>query len=508
MTSETSTVARSAAERLVFGGLLVVLLWLPLPWGSHRVWATDLFVTCAALLLLTQLTLLASGAAGLPARFGRLLIAPALWWLVWLCWIGWQVVPLDLTILSTLSPAAAKLVTESAGVLGVDPVPRISIAPAATMDAWMLSAGYAALYLLTMLSCAGDERRIARVLGVIVVSSTVQAVYAGLMLLSGLEWGFFAEKDAYRGVATGTFVNRNHLAGYLALGAAAALGLILSEIGSGNRAGGARNRILGLISLLFSAKMRARLALIMMVIALILTRSRMGNTAFFASMCVCAVGFMLLRHRRYVLRTLLLFASIVLIDLLIVSNWYGLERVVDSIEQTDLATENRATLLGEAQHTMETYAKVGSGLGTFAMAHAPFRRSSSWTYFDHAHNDYVQFLIETGAIGLGLLGVFVLGHVLHAIRVLLARRRRSAAAATFAALMAMLAQAIHATADFNLQIPANAASLLVLMAMAASWSGTSRRRRRSGNRVDDEPWQIAYTEAASPSTGTGVGGPQ
>jgi O-antigen ligase len=109
------------------------------------------------------------------------------------------------------------------------------------------------------------------------------------------------------------------------------------------------------------------------------------------------------------------------------------------------------------------------------MAHAPFRQSSSWTYFDHAHNDYVQFMIETGVIGLGLLGVFVLGHVLHAIRVMIGRRRRSAAAATFAALMAILAQAIHATADFNLQIPANAASLLVLMALAATWSGSSSR---------------------------------
>ncbi len=487
MMSEASTIGRSAAERFVYGGLLVLLLWLPLPWGSHRLWASDLFVLCASFLLLAQLILLASGRAGLPARFGRLLIAPALWWLVWLGWIGWQILPLGLTTLSALSPAAAQLATESASVLGVDPIARISIAPAATMDAWLLSAGYAALYLLTMLSCAGDERRIAHVLGVIVISSSIQAVYAGLMLLSGLEWGFFAKKEAYLGVATGTFVNRNHLAGYLALGAAAALGLILSEIGSGNRAGGARNQILGLIALLFSAKMRSRLALIMMVIALILTRSRMGNTAFFASMCICAVGFMLLRHRRYVLRTLMLFASIVLIDLLIVSNWYGLERVVDRIEQTDLATENRATLLGEAQRTVETYARAGSGLGTFAMAHAPFRKPSSWTYFDHAHNDYVQFVIETGVIGLGLLGVFVLGHVLHAIRVLLARRRRSAAAATFAALMAIMAQAIHATADFNLQIPANAASLLVLMALAATWSGASRRRRRSGSRLDDEP---------------------
>ncbi len=463
-------------ERAVHGGLLVLLLWLPLPWGSHRPWAADLLTLGASALLLAQLGLIASGRAGLPKNFGRLLAAPLLWWVVWLGWIGLQLAPLDGELLARWSPSAATLAADAAGILGVPAQNRISISAAAATDGLLLSTGYASLYLLVLLSCAGRERRSTSVLAAIVLASTIQAVYGGLMLLSGLEWGFLGEKTSYRGVATGTFVNRNHLANYMALGAAAALGMILSELGNGPRSGGARGRLLGMIRLVFSAKMRARLALVILVIALILTRSRMGNTAFFISLCICGMGFILLRQRRYIVPALLLFSSIVVIDILIVSNWYGLERVVDRIEQTDLVSENRTNLLTEARATIDAYAVTGSGLGTFALAHDPFRARNSGAYFDHAHNDYVQFLIETGVIGFAILAVFVAGHALHAVRILISRRSRHAAAAAFAALMAMLAEAIHATADFNLQIPANAATLLVLMSLSAGASETSRGR--------------------------------
>lgn len=459
----------------MFGALLALLLALPLPWGSHVPWATDLFVAVAALLLSVQLGLFAFGRSVLPAH---LPIAPFLWWALWLAWIAAQLVPMDSALLSRLSPAASALVEETTPLLDHAPAPRITIAATLTVDAWLLTAGYAALYVLVVLTCSGDERRMSLVLGVVAASGVLQAVYAGVMVLSGLEWGFFAEKRFYRGVATGTFVNRNHLAGYLSMTAAAALGLILADLGSDRRRRNWRQRLLDMVSLIFSTKMRARLALVLMVIALVLTRSRMGNIAFFTSLCICGMGFIFLRHRQQALPAFALFASIVAVDILIVSNWYGIDRVVERIEQTDFADEGRATFLGEAPAVIESYALVGSGLGTFALAYAPFRSEQMREHFDHAHNDYIEFVIETGGIGAALLAAFVLAHALHAARVLVARRRRLAAAVSFAALMALVAQAIHATAEFNLQIPANAATLLTLLALAACWSARSRSRRR------------------------------
>lgn len=53
------------------------------------------------------------------------------------------------------------------------------------------------------------------------------------MTLSGLEYGFLAEKTEFRGVATGTFNARNMLAGHLELCLACGLGLLVSTLGRG-----------------------------------------------------------------------------------------------------------------------------------------------------------------------------------------------------------------------------------------------------------------------------------
>ena len=67
-------------------------------------------------------------------------------------------------------------------------------------------------------------------LQVLVFSGTFQAAYGAFMVLSGLELGFFVEKYVGQGVATGTFVNRNHFAGYLVMCLSAGIGLLLSQL--------------------------------------------------------------------------------------------------------------------------------------------------------------------------------------------------------------------------------------------------------------------------------------
>ena len=38
-------------DRLIFVGVIALLLWLPLPWGSHRPWAEGLFTAGVGMLL-------------------------------------------------------------------------------------------------------------------------------------------------------------------------------------------------------------------------------------------------------------------------------------------------------------------------------------------------------------------------------------------------------------------------------------------------------------------------
>jgi putative inorganic carbon (hco3(-)) transporter len=435
---------------LPFLALLAIVLWLPVPHGSNVPWAVALLgiLTYGALLLWALL--LAVGLLRVPA---------ALWanrwvlliWLAWLGWVGTQLTPI------------------SAGT-------SLSIAPETTYVHWLESLTYFGLYLLVLLTA--QTRRRLRVLGMtLVIAGLGQALYGSLMTLSGLEYGFLEKKTAYLGNATGTFVNRNHLAGYLEICAAMGVGLVVADLRSGS-ARSWRLWLRDLTELAFSRKFLVRAFLVIMVIALVLTRSRMGNVAFFVSLMLCGSLYVLLRERRHFLKALAVFASFLVIDLVVVNQWFGLEKVVERIEQTDAAYEGRAHILPELLQGIEQYWQTGAGLGTFALAILPYRSVLPKEHWDHAHNDYAQFLIEVGLPGALLLAALVLVTALHALRVISTRRNRLRTGIAMAGLMAMTALAIHSAVDFNLQIPANAASLVIVMAMVNACSHRSARRQR------------------------------
>lgn len=485
----------SNGDTALYLGLLVLLVWLPLPWGSNVVWAKHLFVVASATLL--GLWLLGCGLGVIRAPRRLSLLAPLLWWMLWLLWLTVSVVEWDARWIARWAPESFRLQTLAAEQ-GVVLRSVISIMPTATVDALLLSGGYGCLYFLTALTCHAQPERARKLLAVIVVSGLAQALYGSLMVLSGLEWGFLEAKRHYLGVTTGTFVNRNHLAGYMELCGAAALGLILSDLSTSSGPRSWRQWALDTIALIFSRKVRIRLALVIMAIALVMSRSRMGNTAFLAALVICGFGYILLRHRERVVGAFLLFASVVIIDLLIVTRWYGLDQLVERIEDTRLEEDGRARVLTALPAVVETYWRSGSGLGSFAEAYSPFHTGEFNERFVHAHNDYLQFLIETGAPGFALLAIFVLAHALHAVRVLVNRRSRLPAAVAFACLMAITALGLHSLTDFNLQIPANAATLIVLMALSATIAPRSSQRKRDAGKPAGEDLHLKVTDAGEP----------
>jgi putative inorganic carbon (hco3(-)) transporter len=437
-------------HRLPFACLLLVIMGLPLPYGGNTPWALALLglITFSALALWALLLLV--GQLRLPRAFvdNRWMFAL---WLLWLVWV------------------AAQLWPGKAGIA--------SIAPDVTYVHLLESLSYFGLYVLVVATITG--RRRLRILAMtVVVAGMLQALYGSLMVLSGIEYGFLAKKTAYLGNATGTFINRNHLAGYLEICAAMAVGMVVADL----RTGGARNWrawLRDLVELAFSRKVLVRTFLIVMVTGLVLTRSRMGNIAFFSSLLVCGSLYVLLRERRSFLKALALFASFLLVDLMIVNQWFGLEKVVERIEHTELAREGRAYILPELMRGIEAYWTVGSGLGTFALAILPYRATMPKQHWDHAHNDYAQFLIEVGLPGCLLLACLALATAVHALRVIMTRRNRLRTGVALAGLMALSALAIHSATDFNLQIPANAATLVVVMAMVNACSHRARRDRRT-----------------------------
>jgi O-antigen ligase len=287
------------------------------------------------------------------------------------------------------------------------------------------------------------------------------------MMLSGVDWGFFAPKDFGRGLATGTYINRNHYANLLLLALSAGIGLLLARMDL-RGAGTARQRMRGFLRAALGSKAWLRIFIVVTVIALVLTRSRMGNAAFFAA--ITAVGLLALWRLRKPSRPLLvLVVSVLIIDIVVVGTWFGVEQVIDRIQKTVqiqddewvVRDKNRIDVSRESLDIISRRPVMGWGGGTFYTVY-PAWRGDDQKFMDHAHNDYLEFAVEYGLVGLGLLGCFLLLCVLRAARGLEDRSRPKAFGVSFASLMAITGMMIHATVDFSLHIPANAAWFMVL----------------------------------------------
>jgi putative inorganic carbon (hco3(-)) transporter len=374
-----------------------------------------------------------------------------------LLWIVVQALPLPIGVLGLLSPRALEIHSTTHSY------PSLSLDVYATRQAALQTLAYLLFFCLTLL-LVNNERRIKQLALAIILGGVFQAACGSLMTLSGLEYGFFIDKQDTAGAATGAFINRNHLAGYLEMCLATGVGLMLAEL-SGARAAGWRGSARRLLRTLLGDRARVRLALVVMVTGLVLTRSRMGNVAFAASLSSVG-GFYLLAVRKLSGRTIAFFASLLVIDLLVVGNFFGIEKVAERLQQTSIDGDDCVNTDRDALAMLRDFPLTGIGAESFYAVYPMYTSAVVVTGFTrHAHDNYLQFACEFGLIFAAVLGGAVLASLWTAIRAQLKRRDRLLQGMGFAATMAIVALLIHSAVDFNLQIPAKAAMFVVMLAL-------------------------------------------
>jgi putative inorganic carbon (HCO3(-)) transporter len=475
-----SAIGRDSSHWL-FLGLLALLVLAPLPKGSVATWAWTILVSALCLLGVSWTVQWLRRRCDITPAFRHArwaLIALGLWCL----WIALQLVELPATWVQLISPNAYEIHALAATALNL-PQPAnltLSLDPHATLDFLMKSVAWSTAFALTLLLVDRRER-VELLLKTLVICGTLQALYGSVMMLSGLEYGFLLKKIHNLGVATGSYVNRNHLAGYLNICLAAGIGLMIARLG-GEATHTWRQRVRSLARLLLGEKARLRIYLIVMVIGLVLTRSRMGNTAFFAgTLVVGALGLLLMRNAPR--STMLFLASLVVLDLVIVGTWFGVDQVAQRIKATEVTTnvenvmptEDRDEVDRAALPYLKDFWLTGSGGGSFYVMFPRYHNEKLTGFYDFAHNDYVQIAAETGAVGLLLCGIVVLGALWQSLLAMRRRRDPLMRGTAFGVAMGVCWLLIHSTVDFNLQMPATSLTMTVMLALA--WIASSLRHK-------------------------------
>jgi O-antigen ligase len=448
-------------DRAAFWLLAALIVWAPIPLGSNRPWAwaiLEIGIFGAGLLWLAGYARRETVLGAVPrAAWPALLLL-----LLWLAYLVVQWLPMPAALVRLLSPQAAAL-HAGADYLRPDRLVTLSLDPHASVVFCLKSCAYALAFALTLLLVNG-RRRLVWLCGAIVASGMLQALYGSYMHLARIDLEVLGMPISHAAQASGSYVNRNHLAGLLEMSLAVGIGLMIAQLEDHPRRSW-RAFLRDTAMLLLSGKAMLRLILVIMVVALVMTRSRMGNTAFFASLLVAgALGLALSRHAPR--GTVILIASLIIVDVAVIGTWFGVERTVQRIAETSMqSVEARGDASSYAVKIFDDYPVFGTGGGTFYTAFTRYRGYDIYPYFDHVHNDYLQFLTETGAVGIALMGLFVLGALACAVLAQARRHDPLARGVAFGVAMGVIALGIHSAVDFNLQIPANAFVFAILLAL-------------------------------------------
>jgi O-antigen ligase len=250
------------------------------------------------------------------------------------------------------------------------------------------------------------------------------------------------------GLPFGPYVNRNHFAGFAEL--VLPLALIPLVLGRVRRE---RWPVVGLFAVL-------------PIGALFLSASRGGIVSFGTELGVLALVMIL---RRTMAKQWFAGVAVLLVAMLLVS-WLGVGQILQrlsSVQLLEVTAGKRSSMRWDTWQIFLHHPVTGTGLGTLQIVYPRYESLYDGKIVNHAHNDYLEALAETGILG-GLCCAWFLGVLFSESLKRLGQLNNSfAGALQLSGLVACSGFLVHSLVDFNLHIPSNAL-LFFLMAHLAS----------------------------------------
>ncbi len=259
---------------------------------------------------------------------------------------------------------------------------------------------------------------------------------------------YWFRKMHYGGIPFGPYANRNHFAGFAEL--------VLP---------------LALVPLVLGRVRRERWPVVSLFVvvgigALFLSASRGGIVSFGVELAVLALAMIL----RRTIGKQLLAGAVVLVLAVVMVSWLGVGQVLQrfsSFQTLEATAGKRASMRRDTWQVFLNHSLTGTGLGTLQIVYPPYESLYDGKIVNHAHNDYLEALAETGVLG-GLCCAWFLA-VLFGESLRRVRQLSDSFAGTLqlSGLVACTGFLVHSLVDFNLHIPSNAL-LFFLMAHLAT----------------------------------------
>ena len=335
----------------------------------------------------------------------------------------------------------------------------ISIYPYSTKTEFFKVLAYIGMFFLITNT---PGMRINRIVVVIISVGFCISLLGILQKLTGTK-DIYWVRDASYATHFGPYVNRNHFAGYIGMVIPVALGLLVSRFASVAFFKNAdRRSIAAKFQSHFFANLLLTFVIVIMISALFLSLSRGGIMSFaVAVVAFCTlVGFT--RLRGVMGRGWRIMASVIVITFVFLM-WLGLDPILNRM--SDLSSPTRYEVYENTINMAKDFPVFGTGLGTFQYIYPGYKTLQSQAYYDHAHNDYLELISDSGLVGF----VIVLsGFIMFFWKTLVRwweRRHYYAKGVALGGVCSVIAILAHSFTDFNLHIPANALFLSIILGL-------------------------------------------
>ena len=368
-----------------------------------------------------------------------------------------QLIPLPASIWTHLPGRTPITQVLDVARLGRPSLP-FSLAPQETWRSLLALAPPAAMLIGGLFLTAGQRRALAVCWLVLAV---VSLGFGMLQLIEGPNSRFYFYDITNPGSLVGLFSNRNNEAAFFY--SLMPLAAVFAAQFNGDFDD--RRTIPALLAVLY---------VFVAIVGVVATRSRAGlaitAVALIGSAVIVVRGGMLRRHWRAALGVgagaVLVLGAVVL---------FGMGPILDRF--TSGGAEPRFTGWPLVLDAIQRFLPLGSGVGSFQtvyMAAEPLNDVSP-IYFNHAHNDYLELLLETGLVGAAIFAVFALWLLARIARIWTSHGDDIGAACTLVILLLMA----HSLVEYPLRTEALAVLFAFACATIAVWRPEARRQTRT-----------------------------
>ena len=370
-----------------------------------------------------------------------------------------QLTPMPPSWSQAISPRATELRSSIQPFLGEDMAgwAPISVSPVLTLNATLRFAAYALVALAAFLAYKGP-RHLMQLCIAITIAGAFQATYGAVEYLSGHQHIFGYKKVYFFDEASGTFINRNHFAVYLAMSLPFAVGLVLVGLRNFRLRKGLRHMLLSFATPAGLSVAGGSFAAALIWAGILLSYSRSGLVASLAG-----IGFLIARsfssRRAWGGLLVLLLPTFFLLSQEVRA---PAERFLEG-DSVVPGLGDRLTVWVASAPMIPDFFPLGTGLGTFGETFPLYRPASIQRFWLHAHNDWLQFATEGG---LTLLAIAIVVFVVSMRRASIPTVDPVLSYARVASGSAILAVAVHSLTDFGLRVPAIAILTAVMIAVA------------------------------------------